>query len=132
MITLIDCGPVASTDPACGGCGHPLWAPASRERGYCEACRLADAKPQCTKTDEECFQQWRSWRDDCQVHRVFKCDVDQCLRGHPDDGVTSCGACGHGLNWPGARGKTPCPTCGLPTWLDPGAEVATCTNPNCQ
>lgn len=42
---------------------------------------------------------WRSWRDDC-IDPVIGCgfavqDVDQCDRGHPDDGVTYCGACGH-------------------------------------
>jgi len=28
------------TYPACH-CGHPLWAPTSQKRGYCEGCRIA-------------------------------------------------------------------------------------------
>lgn len=131
-MTAITCGPIEqATTPCCFHCGHPLWASASVARGYCEGCHVAGVEPRCTKTEEECFNTWQSWRDDCHEHGNFRCDVDQCRRGHPDDGVTWCGACGHGLNWPGTPGPEPCTGCGMPTWLDPGAEVATCNNPTC-
>ncbi|GAA2347357.1 hypothetical protein [Dactylosporangium salmoneum] len=55
----------------------------------------------CILTHAEHARRWRSWRDDC-VDPATGCgyaqqDVDQCRRGHPDDGVTWCGACGHGM-----------------------------------
>jgi hypothetical protein len=30
---------------ACSGCGHPLWAPVSQARGYCEQCRIHRGEP---------------------------------------------------------------------------------------
>lgn len=55
----------------------------------------------CTLTHAEHFATWTSWRDDCTgPGECGFCvqDVDQCRRGHPDDGVTMCGACGHGAD----------------------------------
>jgi hypothetical protein len=52
----------------------------------------------CTLTHAEHAATWKSWRDDCTG--ADGCgfairDNDQCNRGHPDDGITWCGACGH-------------------------------------
>lgn len=49
----------------------------------------------CTLTHDQHFAAWKSWRDDCDDCGFGIQDVDQCDRGHPDDGVTFCGACGH-------------------------------------
>ncbi len=49
----------------------------------------------CTLTHAEHLATWKSWRDDCEACGFGMRDVDQCDRGHPDDGVTWCGACGH-------------------------------------
>lgn len=52
----------------------------------------------CRLTHAEHMATWRSWRDDCNGDSgcgFAMRDVDQCDRGHPDDGVTWCGACGH-------------------------------------
>jgi hypothetical protein len=57
--------------------------------------RLAD----CPLTHTQHALAWRSWRDDCVGPGgcgYAQQDVEQCERGHPDDGVTDCGACGHG------------------------------------
>lgn len=55
--------------------------------------------PPCGQTHDEHMVSWRSWRDDC-IDPVAGCgfgmqDVDQCERGHPDDGCDWCGACGY-------------------------------------
>jgi hypothetical protein len=52
----------------------------------------------CTKTHDEHAATWKTWRDDCEVCGYSEQDVQQCAAGHPDDGVTSCGACGYGRN----------------------------------
>jgi len=49
----------------------------------------------CGKTHAEHARTWRTFRDDCDVHEFYRQDVEQCALGHPDDGVTTCGACGH-------------------------------------
>lgn len=49
---------------------------------------------ECGKTHAEHLATWKSWRDDCAGCGFGMQDVDQCDRGHPDDGVTWCGACG--------------------------------------
>ena len=49
----------------------------------------------CTMTHDEHLASWKSWRDDCADCGFGMQDPDQCDRGHPDDGVTFCGACGH-------------------------------------
>lgn len=51
----------------------------------------------CTLTCADHMATWKSWRDDCTGEDgcgFGMQDVDQCDRGHPDDGVTFCGACG--------------------------------------
>lgn len=69
----------------------------------------------CGITHEEHCATWRSYRDDC-IDPVTGCgfvmrDLDQCERGHPDDGVTWCGACGHTtLPQPGQCGHSLGPT----------------------
>ena len=50
---------------------------------------------ECGKTHDQHLAEWRSWCDDCNVCGFGMQDVDQCDRGHPDDGVTWCGACGY-------------------------------------
>lgn len=49
----------------------------------------------CTLSHAEHSARWLSWLDDCDVCGYTRLDVDQCERGHPDDGVTWCGLCGH-------------------------------------
>jgi hypothetical protein len=49
----------------------------------------------CTLTHAEHLATWMSWRDDCAGCGFVMVDVDQCDRGHPDDGVSFCGACGY-------------------------------------
>ena len=52
----------------------------------------------CTMTHGEHLRTWRSWRDDCTGDDgcgFGMVDYDQCENGHPDDGVTLCGACGY-------------------------------------
>lgn len=48
----------------------------------------------CTKTHAEHLATWKSWRDDCAGCGCGMQDPDQCERGHPNDGVAYCGACG--------------------------------------
>ena len=52
--------------------------------------------PPCGYTHADHLNTWKSWKDDCDVCGFGIMDVDQCWRGHPDDGVTACGGCGHG------------------------------------
>lgn len=55
--------------------------------------------PPCGMTHDDHLETWTSWRDDCtdpQIGCGFAMqDIDQCQQGHPDDGTTFCGACGH-------------------------------------
>ncbi|WP_174526449.1 hypothetical protein [Micromonospora maritima] len=53
----------------------------------------------CGYTHADHLAEWKSWKDDCVGENGCGfgiIDVDQCWRGHPDDGVTACGGCGHG------------------------------------
>jgi hypothetical protein len=50
---------------------------------------------ECDKTHAEHLATWKTWRDDCDACGFGMQDLDQCDRGHPDDGATFCGACGH-------------------------------------
>jgi len=50
----------------------------------------------CTLTHAEHARAWKTWRDDCDACGFAMRDPEQCALGHPDDGVTACGACGHG------------------------------------
>lgn len=52
----------------------------------------------CTLTHAQHIATWTSWQDDCTDPDgcgFAMLDPDQCDRGHPDDGITWCGACGH-------------------------------------
>jgi hypothetical protein len=49
----------------------------------------------CIITHAEHLATWKSWQDDCADCGFGMQDPDQCDRGHPDDEVTFCGACGH-------------------------------------
>ena len=40
---------MSDTDQHCTECGHPLWAPQSQARGYCEACHIRMKREQLTK-----------------------------------------------------------------------------------
>lgn len=51
--------------------------------------------PSCTLDHAEHLATWQSWRDDCAACGFGMQDPDQCERGHPDDGLTFCGACGY-------------------------------------
>lgn len=55
----------------------------------------ARQRPECGLTHAEHAAVWRTWRDDCNACGYAQQDVEQCATGHPDDGVTWCGACGH-------------------------------------
>ncbi len=66
----------------------------SKTKGTMPAPRAAN-QPDCGMTHAEHIAAWRTWRDDCSACGFALRDLDQCRRGHPDDGVTSCGNCGH-------------------------------------
>lgn len=71
-----------------------LRAQTSDERVAKVLARAQEIEAGCTMTHGEHLATWKSWRDDCAGCGFGMQDVDQCDRGHPDDGVTFCGACG--------------------------------------
>jgi hypothetical protein len=59
----------------------------------------AAPKRGCIRTRAEHAETWRSWRDNCAGPGgcgFSMVDVQQCMTGHPEDGVKQCGVCGHG------------------------------------
>lgn len=71
-----------------------LRASVSAEQVTTVLARVRALEAGCTMTHAEHLATWKSWRDDCQGCGFGMQDLDQCERGHPDDGVEWCGACG--------------------------------------
>lgn len=103
-------------DTAAACCGKDSWTTAgSALVNSCKLCpssptywRLTLAEvvplleadgPACGMTHAEHAEVWRSFRDDCEHCGFAMADVNQCMKGHPDDGVSECGLCGKGTPW---------------------------------